>query len=201
VIAATNRRLTHEISAGRFREDLFYRIAVLSIDTPPLRERVSDIPLLVRHFRDHAIRKMTTVAAREVQDAALEALQTYSWPGNVRQLRHVVEQLVFDTCQNKLIDAHAVRRALGNHPAGFSRSGNNSQQISIYFDGESLDDFLNRSLLELYDAMRAIHVTHAETAPHLKVDRVALYSRLARARRRIQGREQSLAATAQSSYQ
>jgi transcriptional regulator with GAF, ATPase, and Fis domain len=184
LITATNRKLIGEIAAGRFREDLFYRIAVLSIETPPLRERLSDIPLLVCHFQDLLERKLASNLLRPIQDSALQVLQVYAWPGNVRQLRHVVEQLVVDICRNQVIDANAVHRALWNQPDGFPRSANNAQPFT-YIEGESLDDFLDRTLLELYDATRARLVTHAETARHLCVDRVALYSRLRRARQRI----------------
>ena len=91
VIAATNRQLEAEVKAGRFREDLYYRLRVLPIDIPPLRERAADVPALVQHFVsafNHEFRR----EVKGVQPAALAALSAYSWPGNVRELRNAVER-------------------------------------------------------------------------------------------------------------
>lgn len=91
IITATNRDLKSFIEAGDFREDLFYRIAVFEIPLPPLRERASDIPLLVEYF----IRKFNKELKTKYHGASTEAMQamiTYSWPGNIRELRNVVER-------------------------------------------------------------------------------------------------------------
>ena len=93
VLAATNKDLTAEIRAGRFREDLYFRLNVVPIFVPPLRERQEDIPLLAEHFmamlaREYGRRPKTFEAD------ALIALRQYSWPGNVRELRNVVERLM-----------------------------------------------------------------------------------------------------------
>ena len=91
VIAATNRRLEDDVKAGRFREDLYYRLRVLPVDVPPLRERAADVPLLVEHF----VRAFNQEFRREVQGVepdALAALSAYGWPGNVRELRNAVER-------------------------------------------------------------------------------------------------------------
>lgn len=93
VVAATNRELAAEIEAGRFREDLFYRLNVVPIRVPPLRERREDIPLLARHFMGQAARSSGLVE-REIGDDAMAALQTHQWPGNVRQLRNLIEWLL-----------------------------------------------------------------------------------------------------------
>jgi DNA-binding NtrC family response regulator len=89
VIAATNRRLEDEIKRGRFRDDLFYRLNVVSIELPPLRERREDIPELVEHFL--STRPLTAGRCR-VDDDALGALVAYRWPGNVRELANVLER-------------------------------------------------------------------------------------------------------------
>lgn len=93
VIASTNRDLPSEIAAGRFREDLFYRLNVVPIRVPSLRERKEDIPLLARHFMQAAA-QAAGVQPRPLGEDALAALQAYDWPGNVRQLRNVMDWLL-----------------------------------------------------------------------------------------------------------
>ncbi len=83
IIAATNRDLEKEVAAGRFREDLYYRINVMSLVLPPLRERRDDLPLLVRHFLG---------PGWEIEPAAMQALRSYQWPGNVRQLANALDR-------------------------------------------------------------------------------------------------------------
>ena len=95
VITATNRRLREMVSQGLFREDLFYRINVIQLVVPPLRERKTDVPLLIEHFaRLSATGAGTRRATLEFTPDAMSALVDYSWPGNVRELRNVVERLV-----------------------------------------------------------------------------------------------------------
>jgi transcriptional regulator with PAS, ATPase and Fis domain len=89
VVAATNRDLAEEIRAGRFREDLYYRLNVVSVYLPPLRERRGDIPELVEHFL--ATRQIGPLRSR-VDAEAMKALQAYAWPGNVRELANVLER-------------------------------------------------------------------------------------------------------------
>src|SRR5271169_4379941 len=93
VVASTNRELGTEISAGKLREDLYYRLSVVPIRVPALRERREDIPLLARHFMERGA-EAARVPPREFGEDALAALQSYSWPGNVRQLRNVVDWLL-----------------------------------------------------------------------------------------------------------
>ena len=96
VVASSNRDLAAEIAAGRFREDLFYRLNVVPIRVPALRERREDIPELARHFMSRAAGAAGMVA-REIGEDAMAALQAYDWPGNVRQLRNVIEWLLIMT--------------------------------------------------------------------------------------------------------
>lgn len=93
VVASTNRELASEMGAGRFREDLYYRLNVVPIKVPPLRERREDIPALARHFMNRSA-ETAGCPAREFGDDAMAALQAYDWPGNVRQLRNVVDWLL-----------------------------------------------------------------------------------------------------------
>jgi two-component system nitrogen regulation response regulator NtrX len=93
VIAATNKDLSEEISESRFREDLFYRLNVVPIDVPPLRERREDIPMLVQHFA-RQMAGAAQVGSRTFSDEAVERLASLEWPGNVRELRNTVERLL-----------------------------------------------------------------------------------------------------------
>jgi two-component system, NtrC family, nitrogen regulation response regulator NtrX len=93
VVASSNRDLAGEIAAGRLREDLFYRLNVVPIRVPPLRERRDDIPLLVRHFMTRTA-EAAGLTPREFGEDAMAALQAYEWPGNVRQLRNAVDWLL-----------------------------------------------------------------------------------------------------------
>ncbi len=93
IIAATNRDLEREVRRRRFREDLYHRLNVFPIRVPPLRERLEDIPLLVRAFVDELARRMGR-SIKTIPKSAMSLLQRYSWPGNVRELRHVVERAI-----------------------------------------------------------------------------------------------------------
>jgi two-component system, NtrC family, nitrogen regulation response regulator NtrX len=96
VIAATNKNLEEEIEKGHFREDLYFRLAVIPISVPPLRERPEDVPLLVRHYIDYFSRE-NNVRAKRISQAATEALQRYRWKGNIRELRNTGERLIVMT--------------------------------------------------------------------------------------------------------
>ena len=93
VIAATNKNLKEEIEAGRFREDLFHRLAVIIIDVPPLSKRKSDIPMLINHFSKNLIEEQG-IELKSFDVEAIELLKAYPWSGNVRELRNVVERLL-----------------------------------------------------------------------------------------------------------
>jgi transcriptional regulator with PAS, ATPase and Fis domain len=93
VVASSNRDLAGMVASGSFQEDLFYRLSVIPITIPPLRERREDIPILLEHFLDkHARRSGKPIPA--VDDEALQALLRYEWPGNVRELENAVERAV-----------------------------------------------------------------------------------------------------------
>ena len=93
VILATNEDLGRLVAEGKFRQDLFYRINVINIELPPLRERISDIPLLARHFLRHVCEECRKTV-HDFTEEAMAALQRYRWPGNVRELQNVIERAV-----------------------------------------------------------------------------------------------------------
>ena len=109
VLAATNRDMQKLVEEGRFREDLWFRLNVVRIVIPPLRDRRGDVPLLARFFLNKYNARYQ-LAAR-LMESGLKTLQEYTWPGNVRQLQHVVERLAI-LAANGRIDAEAVQQAL-----------------------------------------------------------------------------------------
>ena len=122
VIAATARNLESEIAEGRFREDLFYRLNVVRLEVPPLRERRQDVPLLVDHFLAR-LRSELGKNIRSVSDEALDLLVAYRWPGNVRELENMIERAMILT-DGDSIEAAALPPAIQAANAGYSaRSG------------------------------------------------------------------------------
>jgi formate hydrogenlyase transcriptional activator len=117
VLAATNRDLHNAIATGAFRQDLFYRLNVFPIHIPPLRERTEDIPVLVEYFVDRFARKAGK-GIRSIEKRALELLESYSWPGNIRELQNVIERAVI-VCETETltIDESWLSHA-PSHPQG-----------------------------------------------------------------------------------
>src|SRR5204862_7400029 len=104
IIAATNRPLEKLIEEKKFREDLYYRLNIITVDVPPLRDRRQDIPLLVDHF----LKRFATEFRKNVTDVSGEAmgkLESYEWPGNVRELKKAIERAVL-LGSGPVIDAH-----------------------------------------------------------------------------------------------
>ena len=114
VIAATNRELRQAMQKGLFREDLYYRLNVLPISLPPLRERLEDLPVLIEHFVDRFCREMKRPRI-EIEPTAMEMLHTYPWPGNVRELQNIIERTVVlsQSLKIALADLPAEIRGIG----------------------------------------------------------------------------------------
>jgi DNA-binding NtrC family response regulator len=114
LVTATNKDLETEVAAGRFREDLYYRLAVIPIHVPPLRERLEDVPLLARWF----LRRVSDKAGKRIDaidDAALERLLAHDWPGNVRELENLIERGVA-LCRGTRIGVEDLPRRLWDRP-------------------------------------------------------------------------------------
>jgi formate hydrogenlyase transcriptional activator len=124
VIAATNRDLEAEISAGTFRSDLFYRLNVFPIEVPPLRERREDIPMLVEYFIDRFARKAGK-SIRSIDRKSLELLQSYPWPGNIRELQNVIERsaIVCDTEHFSVDESWLSPQPAASEPQGRPEEG------------------------------------------------------------------------------
>jgi len=107
IIAATNKKLPLAVAEGKFREDLFYRLNVVPIVMPPLRERADDIPLLIERFFDRFAAKHKR-GRKRMSPAALQVCQRFPWPGNVRQLRNAVERVVITTGRASVVEVAAL---------------------------------------------------------------------------------------------
>ena len=185
VIAATHRDLESEISAGRFREDLYYRLNVIPLVTPSLRERASDVPMLLQHFaKRFAVRGANPVRFRL---DFLEALQTYGWPGNVRELSNLVDR--FSTLYaGKELDLRTIPLSLlpkGLHPLRANLSPAPMNRVET-LSPPATDAFgLPEGLLEMDDQPtledREVEniIMLAQGLPQLPPDGISLKERLA----------------------
>jgi two-component system nitrogen regulation response regulator NtrX len=171
VIAASNKNLSQEIEKGTFRDDLFYRLNVLPIEVPPLRERKEDIPLLVRHFlRTHA--QQEGLKEKQISTEALEAMQGYDWPGNIRELRNLVERLLI-MVPGPMIEAPDVSVFLHAKP------GTPSPVISPARQYDSLRDARNAFEREyITRKLREHNWNVSRTADDLKIERSHLHRKI-----------------------
>ena len=172
VIAATNKRLEDEIAAGRFREDLLYRLNVVPIEVPPLRARREDIPQLVQHFVTQLVAG-PGLAARAFSPGAIDRLRRHPWPGNVRELRNTVERLLI-LAAGPVASENDVSRLLG----------------AVSSDGGAGDTLLQAETYEIFkeNAERAFLLAKlaefdwnvSETARRLDMPRSNLYKKIER---------------------
>jgi PAS domain S-box-containing protein len=165
ILAATNRHLDQLVKDGSFRQDLFYRIQVVQIDLPPLRQRMEDLPLLVEHFilRFNQLQHKTITA---VTPNALAALLAHDWPGNVRELENVMER-AFVLCQRNEID-------LEHLPATFQQQ---SEQGPTQAMAASRQQHERQVIIA---ALKRNHGNRAATARQLNIHKATLYRKMAR---------------------
>lgn len=157
VICATNKDLKKMVENGKFREDLFYRLNVVNINVPPLRERVEDIPLLVHHF----INKYCTAMSRDlvsIEPSAMKRLEEFEFPGNVRELENMIERAI--------VIGNGKEIRLKDLPMG--------KEVN-YSSAESLDDLEKNHIVQIL-AKYNWNITRSAKA--LKVDRVTLYNKI-----------------------
>jgi DNA-binding NtrC family response regulator len=165
VIAATNKELAEEVRQGRFRDDLYYRLNVIEIRIPPLRQRREDIPLLAEHFVErisHELGKETG----GISQCALKLLMDYDWPGNVRELENVIERAIV-TCRNGLlddVDFAWLQRSLG-------------REQDWQLPDVPLAELERRAIVA---ALERKHGNVKEAAAALGIDRSTLYDKLKR---------------------
>ncbi len=164
LLAATNKDLAAEVEAGRFREDLFYRLNVIEIVVPPLRTRREDIPLLVKHFVANSARRQSA-PEKPVTEEAMLALVNYDWPGNVRELENAIERAFILSANS--IDIESL-------PAKISQSGSVSSLDGIH---PTLDEMERRYLIEV---LSSVGDDKSRAAEILGIDLSTLYRKLKR---------------------
>ncbi len=168
VIAATNRDLDVEVAEHRFREDLYYRLRVLPIHLPPLRERRSDIPALAKAFMDDFNREFSK-KVRRIDDAALETLMRHAWPGNVRELRNVMERSIL------LSDGPVLTAAM--LPPELRGPAAHAPAAAVTIGPEGMDmEALERTLL--FEALRRSEGNRSEAGRLLGLSRHQIRNRL-----------------------
>jgi two-component system response regulator AtoC len=161
VLAATARDIDGEVSAGRFREDLYYRLNVLRVRVPPLRDRREDIPLLVDHFLGH-FRDSLGKPVRTIADDALERLTCYRWPGNVRELENVIERALILATSDRItlreLPANVVSPESGEKPV---RPGQLSlKRARRHFEEEMIRKALAATGGNRTHAARLLEISH-----------------------------------------
>jgi two-component system nitrogen regulation response regulator NtrX len=173
VLAATNKALEEEIAAGRFREDLFYRLNVVPILVPPLRERREDIPQLISHFIDTLTRR-EGVPPKIIDDQAVRRLQALDWPGNVRELRNTIERLLILSSGNKITEDD-VGRLVGG------RAGGEPGGLGSLLDCKTFEEFKHAAERAfLLAKLREYDWNVSETARGLDMPRSNLYKKIER---------------------
>jgi DNA-binding NtrC family response regulator len=147
LIAATNRNLAEEVAEGRFREDLYYRVNVVTITLPPLRERHGDISLLT----SHALAKYGHLAegrVKEISREAMEVLLDYSWPGNVRQLESAIERALLLCEGDKIMPRDLPQEVLARKPIGRAGDRSRSERFEIPTEGINFEHFERDLILQ-----------------------------------------------------
>ena len=147
IIAATNKNLQDDIKTGNFREDLYYRLCVVPVKMPPLRERKEDIPLLVNHFLSKcSLKSQNRRKVIEVSRIAMSALMDYDWPGNIRELENAIEH-AYIRCKSHIIDMESLPPAINTvqlqnvQSPGTRTTGPNREKTDEQYVKELLDKF------------------------------------------------------------
>jgi transcriptional regulator with PAS, ATPase and Fis domain len=187
IIAATNRDLCREVEEKRFRQDLFYRLRVLTVSMPPLRRRREDIPALAEHFLRVIRDRLGFSFPVEIEEEAVRALCSYQWTGNVRELEATLERMAVEAGDGGVITAEQARAELSIEKSFASAQGE-IQYVGVLRAGESLVEHFRRQEPALYELVRArMGGNHSKAARWLGMDRTLLYHRVGRARQRTAG--------------
>ena len=152
IVSATHRDLRESVRQGEFREDLFYRLNVVPLRLPALRERVEDIPELVNHFLQKS--EWEGLPRRAMSNGAMEALRKHNWPGNVRELENLIRRLVVMTA-DETISADSVIEILSEYSQGTAQKDTADANISGSLD-QLMDRFMERYFQELGQELPSI---------------------------------------------
>ncbi|MFP4054639.1 MAG: sigma-54-dependent transcriptional regulator [Phycisphaerae bacterium] len=176
VVLATNADLRADVEAGRFREDLYYRIHVVSVELPPLRDRDGDVPLLAEHF----LHRLAGRNGKQIAGFTAEAmglLQRYDWPGNVRELENCVERAVV-LCRQALIGPDDLPPTL-LETRGPSKPDRRKPATDLDLDGRTLEEVLSESeRAVITQALESNRGQRQQTAEQLGINRVTLYKKM-----------------------
>ena len=173
VLAATNRDLRHEVAHRRFREDLFFRLNVISVEVPPLRERAEDIPVLAAYFLENFASR-NRKAVRGFSAQALDIMLRHSWPGNVRELENAVERAVI-LCTGDLITARELPSVLSETVAAAEAPAEAPAEADLSLAGLPLDE-VERRVIE--ETLRQTGDNKSEAARRLGITRATLHNKL-----------------------
>lgn len=177
VLAASNKDLEKEIGKGQFREDLYYRLNVVPIVVPPLRERREDIPALVRHFMKMHVEEQG-LRMKEVSPEAMAVFQHYEWPGNIRELRNLIERLMI-MVPGVVIEASQATLSLQGRTVGTVPAGNYAANPLLTKSYDSLRDARNAFEKEYISRkLREHHWNISRTAEDLKIERSHLHRKI-----------------------
>ena len=163
VISATNKDLAEQVKAKSFRQDLYYRLAVLPLFVPPLRERQEDIPLLVKHFIARSCARHHQ-PIRHISEEALNALSNAAWPGNVRELQHYIERAVVTTIGPNLICEDIERMESRDEPKDLRSAAR--------------DAVSHTERTRILEALKKTNGNRVKAAKLLKISRASLYNKL-----------------------
>ncbi len=166
ILSATNKNLQEEVREGRFREDLLYRLNVITIDVPPLRVRKNDIPLLAAHFLTN---RMKSRVKPTISTRAMEVLMDYDWPGNIRELENVLERAAI-LCRNNLIEP--VDLSLPNAPMSLPVGAMSDQKIGTAIPLKEIER------LHIEGVLRSFRGNKAESAKILGISLKTLYTKI-----------------------
>jgi DNA-binding NtrC family response regulator len=171
ILAATNKDLERAVAENEFREDLFYRLNVIPIHVPPLREREGDIAILIHHFlKQHCLKK--TIPQKQMSAGAIESLEQYEWPGNVRELQNVIERLVILTDTDEIQLHDLPKRMQVAQPSEATHPDLGVDGINLK---ETLDDLENRLIL---DALQRAGGVKNKAAKLLGLNRTTLIEKM-----------------------
>ena len=175
VVAATNHNLSAAVSKGDFRQDLYYRLDVVTIHLPPLRERVEDVPLLARYFLNrYTLESGKSITA--ISDKAMELLCAYGWPGNIRELENAIEQAVALSYQS-ILTPDDLPEAVRDHADAKSFQNASPNEQFLFPDTPTLEEVKKRYVLHV---LKHNQGNVSRSARVLSIDRRSLYRMLAR---------------------